>query len=91
MPRLTTRDVGRYGLGTWDLADWTFGTPYAIAWFYKHVSEFDVLDKVIWRVENLLRYWEWKLFLNNHRGLSKVVPLLRNVVFTIGWWKATRR
>jgi len=90
MPRLDSEIIERYGFGTWDLADWTWGTAYAIPYFYKHVSEFDVIDRAIWKLENFFRYWEWKLFLDNHRALSKIFSFIRGAIFKIGWWKATR-
>ena len=87
MPRLSNETIDKYGLGIWDLADFTFGTPYAMWLFYKHVSEFDLFDKVIWRVENWLRRLEWTLFLNNHKTLSTIVGRIRDIVFNIGWKK----
>ena len=88
MPRLTWDMIEKYGLGTWDLADWTWGTPYAIVWFYKGIGEFDWFDRVVWRVENKLRFWEWWLFFNNHRVLCRIVGWIRRMVFWIGWKKA---
>lgn len=95
MPKLTREIIKKYGFGTFDLADWTFGTPYAIITMYKHVSEFNIVDKVVWKIENKLRYWEWKTFFGMHESkgiiriayklLHHIVRPLRLAAFNLGW------
>jgi len=86
MPRLSRDDVERLELGTFDLADFTFGTANAIWFLYRPASEFSALEKVLWRVENALRLLEWSLILKGHRTLSELVGKVRRAVFNVAWW-----
>ncbi len=66
MPELYGDDIDRYNLGTWDLADWTFGTAYAMFPIYISKGDdyqFSILEKIFWRLENIFRLLEWYIFL----------------------------
>lgn len=85
MPNIDDIDIEKYGLGTWDLADYTFGTSNAIVTKFRSSSTFTRLEKLLWRLENVLRLLDWTLFLKNHKILSRFVRTLRSVVFNIAW------
>ena len=85
MPKLDKDIIDQYGLGTWDLADWVFGTwrsmlGYA---FYKINIEFTLLEKVLWRIENFLRLTMWIAYLSNLTIIGRVLNVFRNFVFDI--------
>ena len=98
MPRLTKEDIERYGFGTWDLADWTFGTciplDMAIELTEPEDYELNKIDVLLWRIENLLRYYEWLFWLEaeDHKGswrywplraLHKLFSFMRGIVFKL--------
>ena len=91
MPKLTSEDIEKYDMGTFDLADWTFGTPNAMFIFYKPVEEFSIAEKIIWRIENTLRFMEWYLLFIELDGKPIVKPIrilftwLRKLFFKLGW------
>jgi len=90
MPKLSKEDVWRLGLGTFDLADFTFGTANAIPFLYKSIERFRAVEKVLWRVENWLRCLEWALFLRGHYILSEIVSKFRNIIFKVAWWVSVK-
>ena len=80
----------RYELGTWDYADWTFGTsaPLLALWSTKPCFShkyFNPLTKVMWKLENLLRRYQWVFFFKNKRILYWITHKLRDIVFDIAW------
>jgi len=89
MPRLTSDDVDRLGLGTMDLADFTFGTANAILFLYKPKEYFSLLERVLWRIENILRLLQWWFVLENHKVLGNFFALLRHIVFELAWKVST--
>ena len=90
MPRLTRSDIERLELDHWDLADYVFGTAYAIVALYKPVEQFDRLDRLLWSVENRLRYWEWRLRVAGHNRLWRLARLARMLFFRLAFHHALR-
>jgi len=76
-------------LGTWDLADWTWGTcaPIMALWADPCFSSryFNPLTKAVWRLENWLRKWVWVLYFEDRKVLHWIVSKIRNAVFRLGW------
>ena len=64
MPRIDYNDMDRYNIGTLDLADWTFGTWKSLLsiWMDDKI-EYSFLERVFWRLENILRLLYWYVFL----------------------------
>ena len=94
MPKLTQEMVVELRLGTWDLADYTFGTCHGIIWMYKPASEIRGLERLLWRIENWLRRKEWEYFLliewygvrnRRTRFLHKLFKTLRHAAFKLAW------
>ena len=89
MPKLSPEDVKRLGLGTWDLADWTWGTaaiPISLftlcSFSHRHFNPF---TKLAWKVENRLRCLFWKLVLDGHERVARLVSVFRGIAFHVAW------
>ena len=76
-------------LGTWDLADWTFGTCASIMalWADPCFSSkyFSPITKAVWRLENKLRKWEWVMYFTDHKVLHWLLSKIRNAIFKLAW------
>ena len=83
-------------LGTWDLADWVFGTIYDMWAVWLGPLPPSRPERLLWRVENWLRYHEWKLFFTRGEGslVYRVVVKLRRAYFLlllkIAWRRAEK-
>lgn len=98
MPRLAKEDIKHYGLGPLDLLDWSLATCVQLDIAMELTSpedyELNKIDILLWRLENLLRYYQWLLWLEaeDHRGswrywplslLVKFFSLLRRITFKL--------
>jgi hypothetical protein len=88
MPKIEWEDVERYGLGTFDLADWAWGTRAEheeIFWMNEGYLYVPTIAKPFWRLENWLRFLEWSLFFAERRKLHWIVSKLRLMAFKLAW------
>jgi len=88
MPKIDYKIIKKYDLGTWDLADWTFGTPAALfqVWFWDLSHEqFSRLTTILWRLENKLRLKFWLHFFHGHHIRAAIYNCIRQIIFKIGW------
>ena len=100
MPKLSHADVEKHDLGTWDLADWTFGTtlPLEVLFLVPIDYRMSLAVKIVWKVENALRMLYWTLYFKNRGVLAEVVRVFRELVFKAGmvmleieYWKQLRK
>ena len=94
MPRLTHDMIDKLMLGTWDLADWTFGTCHGIILFYRPVEDMSWFERLVWRVENWFRrkFWEAYIMIEYYgrrswwlRAKRRIYRKLRHAVFMLAW------
>jgi len=75
-------------LGTWDLADWTFGPPtYITLWGGifgdKWPKRWPRLITAIWRIENWLRCIMWTMYFKRHYTMFRALDCIRDIAFRI--------
>lgn len=86
MPKIDGLIIEKYDLGTWDLADWTFGTPAAMFMLWGNPkTQFSKLTKLIWKFENKLRLKFWLHYFHGHHIRAAIYDCIRQIVFDIGW------
>jgi len=83
MPKIDYNVIEKYNLGTWDLADWTFGTSLMLDIF--GYAELNKCARFLWRIENLLRLIKWTLYFSGHSTLSEFFGKIRHLVFNLAW------
>ena len=102
MPKLTTEMVCELMLGTFDLADFTFGTARGVGFI---PSSQDIpmhwLERILWRIENVFRFIEWWLWLQanwydkKHRLFWMMLHFpfckIRLLLFNLAWAASMRQ
>ena len=85
MPKLSCNQIRQ--LGTWDLADFTFGPPTLCTFGIKfRPRKWPILVRLFWRIENILRLMSWVLFLKRHITLYRIISKIRNLAFEVSDW-----
>ena len=86
MPKIDGFIIEKFDLGTWDLADWTFGTPAAMFMLWGNPkTQFSNLTKLVWKLENKLRLKYWLNVFHQKRLRAAFYGCIRKFIFKIGW------
>jgi len=84
MPKLPDKIIVL--LGTFELMDFTWGTAKPFFNIFYDVPDLRLIDKLLWRIENILRCLEWTLYLKRHKILYRFINKIRDMIFGIAWY-----
>ncbi|MGQ4915650.1 MAG: hypothetical protein ACP6IU_13050 [Candidatus Asgardarchaeia archaeon] len=85
MPKLNWELIEEFGLGTLDLADFTYLSTLTMfeGLSFEIPRRWPLLLDFLWRIENVLRLLSWTLLFKRHETLSMVIDKVRNFVFKV--------